>query len=356
MQVIRKNEIETPALLVDLDILESNIRKMAESFQGKRAMLRPHFKIHKCARIAHMQLAAGAKGLSCAKLSEAEVLATSGVNDILIANQIVDSQKVYRLARLAKNARITVCVDNTDNVAELSKAADACSSTIHVLVELEVGLNRCGVETNEEVLKLAKQISSSKGLVFEGFQAYAGHVCHLLDREERVSGTQKAEAIVKEKKEYVEAAGLEVKEISGAGTGTYNIHGNYDLWTEIQAGAYVFMDTNYCKLNLGFGQSLTVLTGIIHKRSGIAITDAGLKTCSNEAGPPVILGYPELPVVLHEEHGNIIDKNDELRYRQKLEYMPSHCGCSVNLHDHYYCVRNDMLEAIWPISARGYSK
>jgi len=356
MQAIRKEQIETPALLVDLEILESNIRVMAEYFRGKNAKLRPHFKTHKCPAIAHMQIEAGAKGITCAKLGEAEVLAAAGVRDILIANQIADPNKISRLSALANNARVCVCVDRAENVAALSKAAAVFGSTIYVLVELDVGMGRCGVGTKEEALGLAGRIVEAEGLVFEGFQAYAGQICHIPDDETRITETLKVEAFVREAKEYVEANGIAVKEISGAGTGTYNIPGEHDIWTEIQAGSYVFMDTDYNRLGLGFGQAMTVLTGIIHKRPGAAVTDAGIKVCCQENGPPAIKGYPALSAKLNEEHGNIADEADELKYLQKLEYIPSHCCATANLHDYFYCVRNGLLEAVWPVSARGCSK
>jgi len=356
MPAITRDQIETPALLIDLDILESNIQKMADSFKGKKAFLRPHFKTHKCPTIAHMQMEAGAKGITCAKLGEAEVLAAAGIRDILIANEVVDSSKVYRLASLANNARITVCADNADNVAELSKAAQVYGSTVYVLVELEVGMHRCGVDTKEEALSLARQIAGSKGLEFEGFQAYAGQLSHVADRDERIKGTAEAEATVLEMKAYLEANGIPVKEISGAGTGTYNLPDDNGTWTEIQAGSYVFMDTDYSRLGLGFGESLTLLTTVIHRRPGITITDAGSKVCCQEKGAPALKDYPGLTVFLNEEHGKVADKNDELKYLQKLEYIPSHCCATANMHDYYYCVRKGLLEAVWPISGRGKSR
>jgi len=353
---IKKNEIETPALLVDLDILEFNIQKMADYFKDKKSKLRPHFKTHKSVTIAQMQIEAGAKGICCAKLGEAQVLVAAGIRDILIANQVVDSDKVYRLAALANNTRLSVCVDNTENIAELSRAAEAYGSTIYVLVELEVGMGRCGVDTKEEALKLAKQIDTSKGLVFEGFQAYTGQLSLKKDHTERIKGTLDAEAFVLETKKHLEENGISVKEISGAGTGTYNIPGTHDIWTEIQAGSYVFMDSDYGELGLGFGKSLSVLTTVIHKRAGNAITDAGKKVCCQEKGVPILKDYPELSVKLNEEHGKIEDEKDELNYLQKLEYIPSHCCATVNLHDNFYCVRNDLLEVVWPVSARGISR
>ena len=357
MLIVKKDQIETPALLVDLNILEANIQKMAGYFDGKKAKLRPHFKTHKCPAIAHLQMDAGAKGITCAKLGEAEVLAEAGIRDILIANQIVDESKIRRLAGLANNAKITVCVDNMQNISELSQAAEAHGSTVYVLVEVEVGMQRCGVDTKEEVLKLAREICTSRGLVFDGLQAYAGQLSHNPSRSERIKGISEAEAKVLEIKDFLEKNAIPVNEISGAGTGTFDILGSREIWTEIQAGSYVFMDTDYGRLDLEFENALTVLTTVIHKRPGFAITDAGLKVCCQEKGKPAVRDHPELSVLLlSEEHGKIKDERNELKFLQKLEYIPSHCCAAVNLHDHYYCVRNGLLETVWHISGRGKSR
>ncbi|MCL2539466.1 MAG: DSD1 family PLP-dependent enzyme [Oscillospiraceae bacterium] len=353
MDILTIDRIETPALLIDMDALEGNIRKMSEYFSDKKAKLRPHFKTHKSPVIAKMQLAAGAKGLTCAKLGEAEVLAAAGIEDILIANQVVATEKICRLAGLARTARMGVCVDNGENVAELSKIAAAYGSTLHVLIEIDIGMQRCGVNTKEEVFALAKQISESEGLVFEGFQAYAGQLSHNPDLNERVSGVKAAIAKVSGIKDFVEANGLPVKEISGAGTGTHNITGDNTIWTEIQAGSYVFMDTDYSMLGLGFEESLTVLTTVIHKRDGFAIADAGQKACCMTVGKPAIKGYAGLFATLSEEHGRIEDTKNELKYLQRIEYTPSHCCTTANLHDNYYCVRNGLWETTWPVAARG---
>jgi len=356
MAIICKDQVETPVLAIDLDALEYNIKVVADFLSDKTAKLRPHFKTHKSPMIAHMQIDAGAKGITCAKLGEAEVLATAGIKDILIANQVVEASKIDRLASLAKISKITVCVDNPLNIIDLSKAATAHDSTIYVYIEIDVGMGRCGVNTKEEVLSLAKLISESEGLVFEGFQAYAGQLSHNPSKEDREQGVKEAVAKVTECKAYLEENGIAVKEISGAGTGTYNITGNNTIYTELQAGSYVFMDNDYNRLGLDFKQALTVLTTIISKREGVAVSDAGQKACCQATGAPDIMGYANLSVKLSEEHGTISDSEDELCYLGKIEYIPSHCCTTVNLHDSYYCFRGDVLEGIWPISGRGKVK
>jgi len=350
MEFIRKEDIETPALLIDLDNLEYNIRFMADYMKDKTAKLRPHYKTYKCPTISHMQIEAGAKGICCAKLGEAETLVLAGVKDVLIANQVVDPVKVARLAGLARYSKITVATDNIENIKNLSRAAKQYGSKIYVLVEVDVGMKRCGINTADEAYDLAKIICNSEGLVFEGIQAYEGHIIHNRDVNVRQRGVEDMISKVNGIKTHLEKKGITVKEISGGGTGTYNLTGNNTIWTEIQAGSYVFIDTVYDELGLGFKSALTVYTTVIHKRKGMAITDAGVKVCTSDQGIPKIKGYPHLKLQLHEEHGLILDEKNELEYMQKIEYVPSHCCTTVNLHDHYYCVRNGLLESVWHIS------
>ncbi len=350
-------DLETPALLIDMDAMEWNIRTMAGYWTGRKAKLRPHFKTAKCPQIARMQMDAGAVGITCAKTGEAEVLAEAGIRDILVANQVVDPNKIRRLAGMARTGiRITVAADNKDNVADLSDAAVEAGTTLHILIEADVGMGRCGVNTPAEVLDLARKVIESPGLAFEGIQAYEGHIVLNPERKERVEGVRRMIEKIGEIKDTLERSGIPVISISGGGTGTYDITGDNTIWTEIQSGSYVFMDNTYSKLGLGFKSSLSVLATVIHKRSGIAVTDTGRKSCSTDMGMPVMKGNPELKIRLNEEHGIIEDENDILQYKQKVEYIPGHCCTTVNLHDNYFCTRAGCVEAVWPISARGKSR
>lgn len=363
MEPIKKEQIETPSLLVDLNILENNIKIMADFLKEKKAKLRPHYKSYRCPTISHKQIAAGAKGITCSKVGEAETLVNAGIKDVYIANEIVDQVKILRIAGLARgDAKIGVAVDNSKNISNLSEAAKKFGSTIYVLIEVDVGMNRCGINTPEEALTLAKQIVDAPGLIFEGIQAYEGHLVYSTEipgytDEYRRTGVKKMIEKVSKIKSALENNGIQVNEISGAGTGTYNITGDNTIWTEIQAGSYVLMDNIYNRVGLRFKSSLTILSTIMHKRPGRAVADVGLKTCTTEQGPPEIKGYPYLKIHggLSEEHGKIDDPNDELKYGQKIEFIPSHCCTTVNLHDQFYCVRNGLLESIWPIAGRGKS-
>jgi D-serine deaminase-like pyridoxal phosphate-dependent protein len=350
-------EIETPALLLDMDALEQNIRVMGDFFKGKSSKLRPHFKTDKCPRISHMQIAAGAKGITCSKLGEAEVLAAAGIKDILIANQIVSPEKLLRVAGLAKSGvRLTMLADDAGNVRDIAEAAKACGTEIRLLVEIDVGMGRCGVNTAEEALALARVIVATDGVIFEGIQAYEGHLSHNPVVAERRAGVDGMIKKVTGAVELLKQNGIAVNEISGGGTGTYDLTGDNTIWTEIQAGSYLFMDLEYNKLGLKFEQALTVLTSVIHKRDGFAVTDAGMKTCGTDQGLPEIKGHPEIAVALNEEHGKLADVNNALRLGQKVEYLPGHCCTAVNLNDEYYCVRGGYLEAVWPIAGRGKTK
>ncbi|HET6484915.1 MAG TPA: DSD1 family PLP-dependent enzyme [Spirochaetia bacterium] len=357
MQPMTVDTIETPALLIDLEAMEANLRLMSDYMRGRRVRLRPHFKTHKSPAISHLQIAAGAKGVCCAKVSEAEVLLTSGIRDVLIANQVVDPAKTARLAGLARlGAKVTVCVDHPSNVETLSQAAVRAGATLNVLVEVDVGMNRCGVKTAEEALALARKIAASGGLHFEGIQAYEGHLAGEPDIEKRRQGVQEMVRKIGRVKEVIESAGLAVPEISGGGTATYNITGDDTLWTEIQAGSYVFMDSSYGDFGLPFRRSLSILTTVIHTHPGRAVTDAGMKVCSTDHGQPVVKGHPGLEVRTNEEHGIVLDEAGELAYGSRVEFIPSHCCTTVNLHDRYYGVRGGNLEVVWPIPGRGKSQ
>ena len=356
MKQIPLTQIETPALLIDLDALERNIRRMADYFKRRNATLRPHFKTHKCPEIARRQVAAGAEGITCAKVGEAEALVSGGIDDVFIANQIVAESRIRVLAELARRARIAVAVDNAENIASVSDAAQSAGTTLHLLVEVNVGMNRCGVDTQEEVLELAKKIIAAEGLAFDGIQAYEGHLVLNPDFETRSREVGEMIEKITCVKVFLEQNGIEVNRISGGGTGTYNLTGDNINWTEIQAGSYIFMDTKYNQLGLEFENALTVLATVIHKRPGVAVTDAGLKVCTAEFGMPRIKGRPELALKFSAEHGSITDPNDQLQYLQKIEYIPSHCCTTVNLYDSFCCVRNGKLEDQWQITARGKSK
>src|ERR1700730_3390725 len=239
------SEVDTPALLIELDALERNIRSMQERIKATKLRLRAHAKPHKRPAIANMQIAAGAVGVCCQKVSEAEILVDGGIGDVLISNEVVGTAKLDRVAALARRAKVAVCVDDAENVEQLAAAAEQFGAKTDVLVEFNVGANRCGVETPADVVRLAAAIARVKSLRFAGLQAYHGSAQHLRGREERRSAIASAAAKVFETLELLRRNGLECGIVSGAGTGTFEFEIESGVYNELQVGSYVFMDADY---------------------------------------------------------------------------------------------------------------
>jgi len=355
-------EIETPALLLDLDKLEYNIRKMADFINEKGSSIRPHFKTHKSPFLAHKQIEAGAIGITCQKLSEAEVLARSGIKDILIANEIIGSQKIKRLVNLAAYTDIKVAVDDENNAKRISEAALEKSVIVNTLIELNIGMNRCGVEPGEAALNLVQEIKNLKGLKFMGIMAYEGHAVFIESFKERQVEVMKSLKKVSETRKILEDAGIDCEIISCGGTGTYMITGAYPVVTEIEAGSYLTMDTKYNLIEGVKGEfknALSLLTTVISIPSAErVIIDTGMKAISKEFGIPVIKGNSKGAELykLSEEHGFtrfIKDKEGDFEVGQKIELIPSHGCTTINLHDVYYGIRAGIVECILPIEARG---
>jgi len=349
------SQLETPALIIDLDIFEYNINKMKEMINGKLIKLRPHYKSHKCSVIAHKQMKAGAKGITCAKLSEAEDLAYSGIKDILIANQIVDPVKILRLAQIARVCRITICVDNEENIIQLSQGAKYVGSQIYCLVELNSGMERCGVNSFEEVYKLAKLINNSENLVFEGIQSYAGHISHEENMEKCKTTIVQLEKKLMNLKFFLENKGIKVKENSGGSTGTSLIKSNSNIYTELQAGSYILMDATYKKTCPEFKNALFILSTVISSRKDVFITDTGIKSCSVDQDLPQLLQFPDAAIYLNEEHSIINFKGHNFKIKDKILYIPGHCCTTVNLFDKIYFVRKGQVEDVSSITSRGRS-
>ena len=345
--------IPTPALILDVNILKSNAEKMQKILEGTQLKLRPHYKSHKCAAIARMQMQNGAVGMTCAKLDEALDLADSGINDILIANQITDPQKISRMAYLANSCRLSVCVDNEKNIADIEKAAALADSTVYCLVEYEMGMKRCGVSTKEEVLALAEVIGKCPHLVFDGIQAYAGHISHVVSKKDRAIETEKNIQKLKELLEYFKAKDIPVRVISGGSTGTSLIKAEQNLYTELQAGSYLFMDATYGELGLPFKSSLFILTTVVSVSESIAVVDAGVKSCGVDQGMPVPLGFSVSGVVASEEHFQLHNPDKKLQIGDRVMLIPAHCCSTVNLHDRIYLVDGDTVVDRFMITARG---
>jgi D-serine deaminase-like pyridoxal phosphate-dependent protein len=350
--------LDTPALLLDVERFQRNLAKMAGFFAGRPASLRPHAKTHKCPHVALRQIDAGAIGITCAKVGEAEVMVEAGIQDILIANEVVGPIKMERLTALARRCRMMVAVDDADNVQELSRACQARDVSLRILVEMDVGMKRCGVQSAAAAARLAREVDRAPGLEFVGLMGYEGHLVMIKDREEKTARVRQAIRPLQEACELLQQDGLAPQIVSGGGTGTYDITGTCEPMTEIQAGSYVFMDSTYLQVRPEFEPALTVLSTVVSRPvKERIVTDAGMKTMTKEFGLPLPLNVEGASLRgLSEEHGILeLAQPDAVHLRpgDKVRFVPSHCCTTVNLHDRLYVLQNDVLVDIWPISARG---
>ncbi len=355
-------DVDTPSLILDLDAFERNLQRLNESLVGRKIMLRPHAKSHKCPQIALRQIALGAVGVCCQKVSEAEAMVDGGVPDVLIANEVVGATKLKRLAALAKRAKISVCADDAGNVTQIDAAARESGVTLDVLVEVNVGANRCGVEPGEPALKLAQAITACKNLRYAGLQAYQGGAQHLRSVAERRSAIDAAVAAVQRTLDLIEKAGIPRGKVTGAGTGTYLFEAASQVYDELQVGSYIFMDADYAKNDWTesgiprFEHSLFVWAAVMSRtRPDVAIVDAGLKASSVDSGMPRVADFPRAEFLkASDEHGTIkINGAPGFALGDKIRLIPGHCDPTVNLYDHFVCVRDGRVEALWPITARG---
>ena len=355
-----KEQIPTPALILDLDIFEANLHRMADFFSGA-VKLRPHIKTHKCPMIAHEQIRAGAIGITCAKLSEAEVMAEHGIEDILIANQVAGFGKPERLAALACRIDVKVAVDNKANIDDLERAALAFGSRIGVVIEVNVGNDRCGSRSQQETLDLAGYISTKKGLIFKGLMGYEGHCVFTADKATRSAECRSANKILVDSATLLRSHGFEVEVVSAGGTGTYDMSGIYRGITEVEAGSYIFMDGCYSGImgNNLFRPALWVLSTVISKpEPGLALIDAGMESLTHEFGLPQPLLSGAVLKGLSEEHGRLelLPESDHLKVGDLVTVWPSHGCTTVNLHDRYCVVKDNRLVAVWDIACRGKSQ
>ena len=350
------DRLPTPALVLEESVFNANRQAMRDLLQGSTLRLRPHYKSHKCAAIAHLQMADGAVGMTCAKLEEALDLADSGIEDILIANQLADPRKIAAAAQLALDCRLTVCADSAANIEAWEKAAAAAGSVVHILIEYEIGMQRCGVTDPDEVLALAGRAAACPHLRFDGLQAYAGHVSHMESAAERLCLTRENGEKVRALLARLAAAGLPAKTVSGGSTGTAAIKAAEGLYTELQAGSYLMMDATYAKLGLPFGCALTVLSTVVSSRPGLIVTDAGVKSCGVDQGMPTPVGLQVRSIVASEEHFQLLGPARLLSPGERLRLIPGHCCSTVNLYDRLYIADGDRVVDRLDVTARGCCK
>ncbi|MGR3715377.1 MAG: DSD1 family PLP-dependent enzyme [Thermohalobaculum sp.] len=361
--------IDTPALVVDLDAFERNLVRMADAVGAAGVRLRPHAKTHKSPVIARRQIALGAVGVCCQKVSEAEILVDGGVDDVLVSNQVVGPRKVERLAALACRAQIGVCVDDAGNARDISAATVRFGAGIDVLVEIDVGAGRCGVAPGADAVRLAVEVAALPGLRFAGLQAYQGAAQHLRGADERREAIGRAGEMTRHTVAMLADQGLECETVAGAGTGTFEIEAASGIWNELQAGSYIFMDADYARNRVAdggpfatFEHALFVLATVMSRPvAERAVLDAGLKALAFDSGPPEVFRRAGVRYDgASDEHGALVldGGNAALGIGDKLLLVPGHCDPTVNLHDWYVGVRGlgaegAIVEAVWPVAARG---
>ena len=359
-------DIQTPCLVLDLDALERNIKKMGDYARAHGMRHRVHGKMHKSVDVAKLQESlGGACGVCCQKVSEAEVFARGGIKDVLVSNQVRDPAKIDRLARLPLlGARTICCVDDVANVADLSEAALRHDTQIECLVEIDCGAGRCGVTTTPAVVEIARAIDAAPGLKFAGLQAYQGAMQHMDSYEDRKAKIAVSVAQVKDAVDALSAEGIACDIVGGGGTGSYYFESTSGVYNELQCGSYAFMDADYGRIldkegkRIDQGEwenALFILTSVMSRaKPGKAIVDAGLKAQSVDSGLPVIFGRDDVKYVkCSDEHGVVEDPGNVLKVNDKLRLVPGHCDPTCNVHDWYVGVRGGKVETLWPVSARG---
>ncbi len=373
------SEIETPALMVDLTIMEANMDKMMAFLKssGAGVGIRPHSKSHKTPEIAKMQMDRGALGICCAKIGEAEAMAEAGLPDILIANQVVGEKKLRRLAALSKRTNLKAAVDTTENLLDIARVSAEAGGEIGIVVEVDIGNRRGGVRTEQEAVAIAKLASSRAGVRYAGVMGYEGHAVFMPDIKEREDSAERAYDTLLSMRDAVKRdAGLESGIVSAAGSGTYMFAGRRKGLTDIEPGSYIFMDVRYGgTAGVDFHNSLAVLATIAsHPEPDLFICDAGLKSMTREFGLVSTLPSYGLKVThMSEEHVKLTSGEapdslpgfaeldakyaapspGPLNVGDKILLIPSHCCTTVNLHDVMYAVRDGKVEAVWPIAGRG---
>jgi 3-hydroxy-D-aspartate aldolase len=353
------DEIDTPALVLDLDAFEANLDLMATMASKAGVKLRPHAKTHKSPVIAQLQIARGAVGQCVQKTAEAEILAWGGVRDILVSNEVVAPKKLARLAALGRIAEVAVCVDAAEGVRLLETAAENARLRLSALVEIDVGSGRCGVAPGSDAVALARRIAASSHLRFAGLQAYHGAAQHKRTLEERQACIASAVSATASVVEELRRVDLDCPIVSGAGTGTFELEAASGVYTELQAGSYIFMDADYARNQSPppFQQALFVLSSVMSApRPGLAVIDAGHKAVAVDSGLPLVWKRTGAAYVgASDEHGKLTLSPEcaPLRLGERVWLAPGHCDPTVDRYDWYVGVRDGRVERLWPVAARG---
>jgi D-serine deaminase-like pyridoxal phosphate-dependent protein len=351
-----RSDVSTPALLLDLDKAKRNIATMAAKFRELPADLRPHFKVHKSPQLARLQVEAGAIGVACATVWEAIVVAEAGIVDVLIANQVVQPDKVRAAAELARLHRLTLAVDDVRNAEQLSRAAVEAGAELELLIELDVGMGRCGVRSREEALPLAERIAELPGLKLRGLQAYEGHCMLEPDPDKRIADARTANRQAIDAFDFLADRGHPVEVISAGGTGTYHITGANPRIHEVQAGSYTLMDAMHRALVPGgFEVAMTVAGTVISRQGNTVVLDFGRKTVGIDFVTPPLVSHPQGRVRYYAEEHCLVDfpGPPSLDLGDVAEVMGGYAPTTVNLHDVFHVVEDGVVTDIWPVTPRG---
>ncbi|KWR76533.1 DSD1 family PLP-dependent enzyme [Cupriavidus sp. IDO] len=363
--------IDTPSLVLDLDVFERNLDHMQQAAQQAGIQLRPHAKAHKCPGIALAQVARGAVGICCQKVSEALPFVQAGIRDIHISNEIAGPAKAALLAELARHARLSVCVDDARQVEALAKATAEAGSRIGVFVEIDVGQGRCGVADAPAALRLVEQIAAHAQLELRGLQAYHGGIQHVRGWQARREAARLAAARTAAVLKALNAAGVRCETVTGGGSGSVEFDLGSGVYTEIQPGSYIFMDRGYgsneATGSLRFEHSLFIATTVMSVAAGSrVVVDAGLKSMSVDSGLPWIWQHGAISKTLdyiaaNDEHGIIVPVPETATQAlpgldTQVLLVPGHCDPTLNLYDEIVGVRAGKVECVWPVSARGHSR
>jgi D-serine deaminase-like pyridoxal phosphate-dependent protein len=348
-----RGELTTPALILDLEVMRRNIDAMSE-WTRTHAKIRPHTKVHKCAEIARLQVAAGAIGLTTATVWEAAAMAHAGFDNILIANEVAGEEKLSLLAATARDRNMLVGVDDPEGAKALSAAVQRAGSHIGVLVDIDIGLRRGGVRSDEAALRVAQMVSALPGLELRGAMGYEGWVVMEPDREVRAGKAAEAIGRLVATVKRLEQAGFPIEIVSAGGTNTHDMTGAHPRVTELQAGSYALMDAAYAPLSPVFRPALTILATVMSRHETTAVLDCGTKVVAIDLAPP-LPADPSIKVrEVHEEHTLLdVAADHRLRFGDRVELTVGYCGGTVNLHDVYHVVEQGRVADIWPILARG---
>jgi D-serine deaminase-like pyridoxal phosphate-dependent protein len=343
--------LPTPALILDVEVARSNAALMAERFRSLSASLRPHVKAHKCADLARLQIELGAIGVTTATVAEAEAMVSSGVSDVLIANEVVGAPAIDRVVEIASAALLTVLVDDLPNLEDLGRRADAAGATLGVLIEIDVGMRRGGARSTREAFALARCASETRGVELRGLMGYEGHCASEPDDELRAAEARAAMGRLTRVADRCRAEGLPVDIVSAGATGTYPVTGAYPGVTEVQAGTYILMDTFHAELAPEFSFALTVATRAISRHDDLVVFDAGRKAAGNDLLPPRLAGADL--AFIHEEHSGFrFPEGAPYGVGDTASLVPGYAPTTVNLFGAYHVVESGRVVDLWPVLAR----